>query len=80
MEKPDITFRFCVDSQYHIGFILRTLQMGDRSFIHLLSRKSGRWITCTLEQIKEHDIPIDCLFPVEDLPPAVFGLNKNEPT
>jgi len=35
-----------------------------------LSRKTGRWIQVTAQQIRWHDVPVDCKFPVDELLPV----------
>ena len=68
-KKADVTISVHVDEQYRTGFVVRTLRSKDgREILHALSRKTGRWIKVTAEQIKENDIPRDCLFMVDELP------------
>jgi len=69
MKIPNVSFRLWVDKKFSLGFMVRTIKTGlGREHVHVLSRKSGRWIKVTAEQVKEQDIPNDCWFPGNDLP------------
>lgn len=71
MPKPKTSISLHVDREYTIGFMVRTMQGRDGSqILHALSRKTGRWIQVTAEQVKENDVPRDCLFLVDELPGA----------
>ena len=77
MPKPKISFSLCVDVQHGVGFLVR-IQTGDggAEVHHLLSRKDGSWICTTVDQIREHDIPSACIFPVDEMLPAALELTK----
>jgi hypothetical protein len=63
-----ISLRLCVDESYGIGYLIRTIRADGGTFTHLLSRKTGEWVPCTEEQIKEHIIPSECVFATGALP------------
>ena len=71
MPKPDISFRLWVDPCYKYGFVVRTFRMiSGVEVTTALSRKTGRWIQVTAGQIRRHDVPVDCKFPVDELMPV----------
>jgi hypothetical protein len=68
-KMPDITISVHVDPQYTTGFVVRTIKDADGKEIKaILSRKSGKWIPITAQQIREHDIRSECIFAPDDLP------------
>jgi hypothetical protein len=65
-----ITLRLCVDENYQTGFLVRTMRLdGGREALQLLTRY-GEWVSCTAEQLREQDIPSDCILAAHDLPSA----------
>jgi hypothetical protein len=70
MPNPRISFERL--EERGIAIMLRITRADDGSRqSHLLSRKSGVWIRITAEQIVEHSIPSECLFPADELPESV---------
>ncbi len=69
MPNPKISFECKKDVLNCVGFIIRSTRTDDGSeTLHLLSRLDGVWLRTTAEQIREHDIPSECLFPVDEMP------------
>ena len=66
----EISFRLVVDKAHGVGYVVRTDHARESTFTYLLSRKSGLWINCTQREIREHDIPSECIFPVDEMPVA----------
>ncbi len=69
MPNPRISFECHKDTLNCVGFVIRTTQTDDSTkTLHILSRLDGVWLRVTAEQIREHDIPSECLFPVDEIP------------
>lgn len=63
-----VNLKLCVDEKYQIGYLVRTLNLeGGLRALQLLTRY-GEWVPCTEQQLKENDIPSDCIFAAHDLP------------
>jgi hypothetical protein len=71
MPKPKTTITLHVNEQYTTGFVVRTAKhWHGRVDTHVLSRKTGEWIQISEQQIREHDIPSECIFAADEMPAA----------
>ncbi len=77
MPNPRISFECQVDDVCQIGIMVRTTTAVDGTKkMHLLSRDAGLWVLITPEQLQEHEIPMECIFPIDELP-GVYGVSGN---
>jgi hypothetical protein len=70
MPKPKVVISLHVNREYTIGVLVRTIQKGGKEILDVLSRKTGQWIRITSQQLKEQDIPTECLFAADEMPNA----------
>lgn len=63
----DVRIRVYVDPDRNTAFIVRTIGAGRDKIMHFLSRTTGRFIPCTEQQIRELEIPDECLFSASEL-------------
>jgi hypothetical protein len=68
--SESISFKLYVDERYTVGFMVRTMRLSDGKEITQLLTRYGEWIPCTREQIREQDIPSECMFATHDVPSA----------
>jgi hypothetical protein len=64
-----ISFSMHVNREFGIGYVVRKDRPeSGHTFTYLLSRRSGLWINCTEQEIQEHNMPSECIFPLDELP------------